>query len=715
MQLRARTLRRLAEARRRDELKLSWIDRAREAAAAAPSWLGRARVVLLAPPLVALGLLFIPGPFSFDALDDPDAAQSFLSTLWQVEAGTIALSLSVILVAFETIWRRRFRGTVRSFADEVLLLYALSAAFASLLAIGCTLLGWGTNAPGGWAATWATVLSAVALTAVPVVLVLTLRLMNPATLHERRRRQIRAEVRDTVDEEAFERLAYGELKEAVKDSPGIKLTPVLDWEDTSDRLPVTAGRNGVVRDIRIGRLLRIAKKLSVRDPAAITVGARLRAQVSRDTELARITPKASRWQGWLISRAFDVDPNAAPTRLLDLISQVHQEALRALREVEPSTYEDVSELWVELLLELPEAWKRYGNDFDDSVAGSFGRFGFGPVDSVSRNLYIEAREATKSMHDLAAFAYDLPQVVLLRSVDLDASALVKRMLALYVDLYPITAELADLRLRDRLFNLVFNVPKQFAQRVEHDFRDHNAPARKRQRANRNLHLCFRAFMEQMKVIADHDPADAARVGRVNSGWADIFSGWFPEHDKEEEWPGLDDDELARRRELNTRIDAVINQKDALDRLRDAYRFAVAYWALHQLEATHSTDWRGVLETILPWLGNTERLATEAEQVISIDLDDHLFMQWHDSPVQMGWAAPRAFIVFTLLQHAADQIPADIGRRNFLRHGMAAEIETILDGLAADDQLWELLAGRPEDLPARVEALRAAIRTSAAMP
>jgi hypothetical protein len=50
----------------------------------------------------------------------------------------------------------------------------------------------------------------VAFAVVPVILVRTLLLMNPAEIHERRLAQIRGEAHDAVDEEAFERLAYGE-------------------------------------------------------------------------------------------------------------------------------------------------------------------------------------------------------------------------------------------------------------------------------------------------------------------------------------------------------------------------------------------------------------------------------------------------------------------------------------------------------------------------
>jgi Alcohol dehydrogenase GroES-like domain len=104
-------------------------------------------------------------------------------------------------------------------------------------------------------------------------------------------------------------------------------------------------------------------------------------------------------------------------------------------------------------------------------------------------------------------------------------------------------------------------------------------------------------------------------------------------------------------------------------------------------------------------------AAEATKVIEIDLDTRLFLHWHRTTVQMGWAAPRAFIVFVLLQHAPDQIPADIGVPRFLRGTVSTEIEQMLDAMAANDQLWQLLGGAPVDLAERVEALRAAIRAA----
>jgi hypothetical protein len=658
--------------------------------------------------------LFLPQLFSFGAVDRPEDARSFLSTLWQVEAGTIALSLSLILVVFETIWRGRFRGSVRRFADEVLLLYAVSLAFTSLLTIGCTLLGWGTGAPGGWAATWSTILSAAAFGAVPIILVRTLLLMNPASAHQRRLDQIRAEVYDAVDGEAFERLAYGELRAVAEQSPGLELAPMLIWVPSFGRSRIEATKAGVVEDIRIGRLAKIAKKLRSDDAAAVTIGVHVGTYVPKGGDLAVVVTSASKWQRRRARRAFVIDARTTRSRLYDVIAHIHEEALRAIRDVQPSTYDDLGAIWVELLIGFPEAWGRYGHDFDEAVAGEFGRFGLGPVDAVARNLYIEAREATKSMHDIAADAFGLPDMVMSRSLDIDAPALVLPMLALYVELYPTAAEVDDAKLRDRLLHLVFELPAQYGRRIEHEFRRYDLPAAEHQRADRNLHMVFRTLMEQMKAVADHDPTQVQRVAKINSSWVEIFSGWFPEHDKEQLWPGLPPEEEQRRRDHNASIDRVTARKKALESLRDAYCFALCYWALHQLQAGNEA-WRGIVGTILPWLGAPERIAEQADQVIQIDHDRHLFLSWHQVPIQMGWAAPRAFIILTLLQHPPNEIPADLGRRNFLRHGMTAEIEAMLDNVAADANLWQLLGGQPADLAGRVAALRAAIQASAALP
>jgi hypothetical protein len=236
--------------------------------------LGRPAVVLGVSLVVGIGLLFLPIDYHFEALSHASEARDFLSTLWQVEAGTIALTLSLILVAFEAIWRGRFRGSVRRFAEEVGLLYAVAAAFVSLVTIGVCLLGWGEGAPAGWAATWTVCLSGVAYAAIPVVLIRTLLLMNPSTVHERRLAQIRGEVHDAVDEEAFERLAYGELNERAERESSLDLQPILVGEVDGGLIPLESSKAGIVSDIRIGRIARMARDLQKGDEKTLVLATR---------------------------------------------------------------------------------------------------------------------------------------------------------------------------------------------------------------------------------------------------------------------------------------------------------------------------------------------------------------------------------------------------------------------------------------------------------
>jgi hypothetical protein len=710
MHLRVQTVRRLARRRRWQALELTRRERLRERTRRLFHNVGHPAVVLVGSLVVGVGLLFVPLDVSIALFADETSARDFLSTLWQVEGGTIALTLTLILVAFEAIWRGRFRGSVQRFADEVWLLYAVAAAFASLIAIAVTLLGWGEGAPGGWAATWAVCLSALAFGAVPIVLVRTLLLMNPATLHERRLQQIRGEVYDAVDEEAFERIAYGELKSHAEAASALDLAPMLIWERRENVVAVEAAAAGVVQDIRIGRLVGIARKLQKDDDGALTVAVYVGQYVPRGGVLALASERASRWRLWRIRRAFAIDTRARRSRLYDVIAHLHQEALQAIRDVQPNTYNDVAELWVELLLALPQAWQRYGHSFDEATAGEFGRFGLGPVDAAAKNLYIEAGEATKAMQDLAAEAFMLPDRIARESLDYDAPALLLRMLALYADLYPGVAELEDPRLRERLLHLVFELPAQLGRSIEHSFRQLDLPATERQRAEQNLKLVFRTLMELMKAIADHDPHDTDRIGKVNSSWADIFAGWQPEYDRDEEWPGLSEEEIARRRQHNAAVDVLVSSKAELEHLRDSYRFALAWWGLHRLQQTSNDAWAAVVRTFVPWLGSVERMARETDQVIEIDRESRLILWW-DHYVQMGWAAPRAFLVFVLLQHAPEQIPEDIGVPRFLHATMSTEIEQMLDAIATDQELWQLLGGAPADLAQRVDALRSAIRAA----
>jgi hypothetical protein len=703
-----RTLARAAQARRRRELKVSRVDALVDVTRQLAGRLTGPFAAVFVSVTVGLIPIFFPIGFHFSIFDDTESARSYLSALWQVAAVTIALSLTLILVVFEAIFRARFRGSGRRLTEETRILYAVSAAFAALVVIGVVLLGYGHEAPAGWAATWATAFAALAFAAVPLLLIRTLAWMNPATPHEQRLAQIRAETYDAVDEEAFERLAYGVLKERTS-AAGIELDMFRMAPAFDQRVEVGAADAGIVRDIRLSRLERVARNLTKKQRGALAITTYLGQYVARSERVAVLPASASAREVRRVEKAFGIDTQTRISRLYGVIGHLHDEALRTIREVKPSEYDGIAELWAELLLALPRAWSRYGLIFDETVAGEMGRFGFGPTDAAARNLYAAAREARRSTPDLAAEAFMLPDRIATRALDLDAPALLVRMLALYTDLYSLAAETEDERLRERLLHLVLELPPQLGRRIEHDFRRLDLSDDERRRVERNLRIVFRTLAELMKAVMDHDPHDLGRISKVNSSWTDLFAGWQPEHDRPIDWgtAGETPEQRADREARTLAVDRLVISKGHLDDYRDAYRLMLAWWALYRLEQTADASWACIAETLSLYFGSVEQLAQATDEAIKVARDENVILHWHGGNISDDLALTRTFLILSLLRFEPAHFPDSLGECGFLRH-MRREVEDMLGAVASTEELWGRLS-RPSDLNERVETLRGLVR------
>ena len=187
------------------------------------------------------------------ALVDPDA---FLSTLWQVMAGTLGIGVAAILFLYETYSSSANTRSGISAAD-----YSAASGTvrmivwitASLVLIGAVLMGWG-GMTFGWAGLFALIVSGYALynvlhsfkeLAAVAHNELAFQRLRLAVMTER----VAVAVREIMLTEQMEESFVRELAAA-----NLVLVETLP----PPKAPLVLGRSGIVTDIRLPRLRRIA-------------------------------------------------------------------------------------------------------------------------------------------------------------------------------------------------------------------------------------------------------------------------------------------------------------------------------------------------------------------------------------------------------------------------------------------------------------------------
>ena len=141
----------------------------------------------------------------------PEAAE-FIRTLWQVEGAVLALSITVIVFAFQAIGSSRYGASLYEFAQDTRIYPVFYWGIVCLVVDGLVLLGLGKGAPNGGAGTWAVAVSFSSLPLVALVFSGTIRALDPDRIHDRRVRRLRDEVRQAVEREIFERIALSLLE-----------------------------------------------------------------------------------------------------------------------------------------------------------------------------------------------------------------------------------------------------------------------------------------------------------------------------------------------------------------------------------------------------------------------------------------------------------------------------------------------------------------------
>lgn len=206
------------------------------------------------------GLYLIPSEVRFwrwrlrlGLFDRPTEAAEFLRTLWQVEASVLALSIAVIIFAFQAVSASRHNIKLYEFAEDVHLFPIFYIGLVGLIVNGLVLLGFGNGAPRGGAALWVTVVSGAAFPLLAWLFTRTIRALDPDELHRGRLARIREEVDRAVEQEIFKRFAQAILEHRCNEA-GIELRLFLSGSPPADSIEIVAPGSGHVRDINVKKL-----------------------------------------------------------------------------------------------------------------------------------------------------------------------------------------------------------------------------------------------------------------------------------------------------------------------------------------------------------------------------------------------------------------------------------------------------------------------------
>jgi len=400
-------------------------------------------------------LTFGPAPhIGFPPLDNPEDAAHYLTSLWQVLATVLGVSIVLIafvLQAFVGANERRYGGTLREFALESGLIFIIDIAASSLVIDGIVLLGNLRDAPAGWAGGMAILLSTVAVIALlTMVPRLVLRIIDPERL--RRARGLRTlQAVDTA------------LREQIVGQIGDQLiwTHRDVWRITRGLTPtspdiVTARQDGYLHDLRLGTLRRVVRKLPAGSFEVLTtVGDEVDAGEAL-LSLPEPLPRALRWRA---RRAFVIRPRStvrssqALNRALD---QLAQQGIAAIRARQESGWREVGDLYREILVRFPRLTKALGLSFAGAVSRP-GLLGRGPVDRVFDDLRDAYREVL-AVDDpgIAEALAHLPLFVAGDVATLDAPAMISDALGIYVPVYLLSRDATQGMTNNRAGVLLLN-------------------------------------------------------------------------------------------------------------------------------------------------------------------------------------------------------------------------------------------------------------------
>ncbi len=583
-------------------------------------------------------LLFIgPSDFAVAPLQTTEAdTRDYLSRLWTVTAGALTITLSLQVFALQRFGSTRVATlgeSLRAFARTTLLLPVFSTAVAAILVIGLALLGVGSGGLTGWAGTYAAALAFFAVLLLPVLLHDVMTSVEFEEIQHRRLARLEFEVQRRVRRELRERIALTLLQRFCEGRARTRFEP-FSLTPRQNELRVCPARSGRIVDIDLQLLEEIDGDLAA--GSALRIRERLGTYVTPERSLAILPSGCSVELQERVRLAFSLTP-AKDEELENQTERLAAEASEASRANDRGWHDQIHAAYELVLLSYPRAWARYRQRYEGALASSIDIFGLNVQDSVLQSLYSYLLGAVRSTsREVAQRAAYLPIRIASEAVNLDASALLRQMCDLVIEIYadirsdptPSVQRLAQF-LRSTFIELAnFRLVPPVVEE------DRALPERERSFGLlRQFYFSINAFTK--RAI---DARDSETVDELDLNWSELLRHWtaLP--------AGYDEDDSSDLRQLEVamgpdqqakfeELKRLTAMRRELRDLRTEMRMGLAAWSLRRLRSSEdAAEWRAVVEVTTRHFGSVALAQAAAEAASARQHDDDLMRTWD------GWAA-----------------------------------------------------------------------------
>ena len=396
---------------------------------------------------VLLGVLVgisVAGPASAGI---PAATASSLDVLWQVQAASVGLVVTLVVFVFGLL-PARSRGmlTYRQFLRRTHAIDLTLFNVGSLLFIGLVLLGVGHQVPStpataahGWALTVATITALVSIASIVVLLALTVRALDPAENEsvrtEYRRRVLAREVRRELRERASL-----SVTSVLSQAGVIEFSPAFLWPGGK----VTTGRSGsrVVTNVFVWRLRLLgwhASRAGLSPPVLRVWPGRV---VPPPAPLLTIDLSSGSLARWWARRCIRTSP-VPVDQLAPALDTLHAETLDDIRADRPVEAIAGMRRLAGLCAVIWQAYAAYGLAYDYDAQRAFYPYRSTAGERLMDLLDDELRAATVSKDDkIRREASGLPRRLAGEALDERASLTIQQSLGTLLSVY--SAAVSDL-------------------------------------------------------------------------------------------------------------------------------------------------------------------------------------------------------------------------------------------------------------------------------